>query len=291
MAAGSHRPNFMNMVFLVLANPSDETAVRVAVLLRQRHHVERVQVCTPDELVLAHWEHRVSRTGAENAIRLHDGALLADSKRVVIFNRLAGVKVPMFAGASLVNQDYARMEMFALLLSWLANPKYRVVNRPSPSSLAGPAYRPLVWQNLALRAGLCGLDLAATTSTRRFPAAKGAVPRPDVGWVSDPYGHLHANRFSWYSEPVPDRRASVLVIGERVIGDVPEPVADSCRRLANLAQLDLLRIDFARPSDSPANFVFIGAEPSPALSDAGALLSLVEFLESASSPDHDGTIR
>lgn len=281
--------NFMKTGFLVLANASDEAALRVAVMLRQRHH-ERVQVCTPEEIVLAHWEHRISFSGVENKIRLHSGAFLEDADHTVVFNRLAGINVPLFAGASMANQDYARTETFALLLSWLANPRYRVVNRPSPSNLSGPAYSPMIWQNLALRAGLQGLDVGATTSIRRFPLARDTMLRPDIGWVRDPYGQQPNSGFSWYSAAIPEQRTSVLVIGERVIGDVPDRVAGACQRLATLAQVDLLRIDFARPEDSPANFVFIGADPTPAVIECGALIALVEFLESVSKPDHDGAV-
>src|SRR5262245_5378873 len=92
-----------HMGVLVLATPSDATAVRVALLLRQRNRAERVLLCTEEEIVLAHWEHRISSGGIDTTIRLHDGSSLACSKRTVIFNRLSTIGTPISASASRVD--------------------------------------------------------------------------------------------------------------------------------------------------------------------------------------------
>jgi hypothetical protein len=275
------------MDFIILADSSDETAIRVAVLLRQRHGSRHVELRTVEELLFAHWEHRVSNRGITNRIRLHDGTLLPDSNRTVVFNRLTAIEPRLLENASSANQEYARIEAFALLLSWLAGFGRRVLNPPSPSGLSGSVHRPLIWQQQAVRAGLRGADLAATTSTRRFPPSLGAVPRPDIDRISDPYAQLYGNNFMWYSKPLPNRRTSVLVIGDRVIGEVPEGLAPPCRRLAKLSGVSLLRIDFAHADSAPAELVFIGADPCPVVTDSNALLSLVEFLEGLAASDEE----
>ena len=83
-------------------------------------------------------------------------------------------------GAATADRDYARMEMFALLLSWLANPGCPVINRPAPNALAGSAYRPPMWHRLAQIAGLTTVSLVATSSTRRFPVDRTAARRADI---------------------------------------------------------------------------------------------------------------
>ena len=271
------------MSFLVLANPWDETAVRIAVLLRQRHGAAAVQIHTPDELILARWAHRVADTGVETAIRLHGGTFLPDCVGTVIFNRLTTVDLPGFATATPADRDYARMEMFALLLSWLASPQLRVINPASPASLSGAVHRPLVWLDMARRAGLPGLDLTATTSTRRFPPGRGALPRSGSPGAIDPTGLPHGNSFSWFAAPVSDETTSVLVVGGQVLGDVPAPTADACRRLACLSGLDLLQIDLARPVAGPVPFVFTGANACPEIAGQAALSLLATFLEAAAA--------
>src|SRR5262249_31144793 len=137
------RPPFFHMNFIILAHPADETAIRVAVLLRQRHDLHSVEVRTAEELLFAQWEHRLWSGGIANRIRLHDDTLLADSKHTVVFNRLTAIELAAFASISPSDREYARTETFALLLSWLAGFERRVVNPPSPSGLSGGTYRPL----------------------------------------------------------------------------------------------------------------------------------------------------
>src|SRR5436190_5827656 len=134
------------MNFIILADPSDETALRTALLLRQRHGSERVHIRTADELVLAQWVHRITDEGVVNAVRFHDGTVVTNGGPTIIFNRLNGVNPPMFASASPATREYARMEIFALLLSWLASDQHRVINPPSAALPPGGVLRPLVWQ-------------------------------------------------------------------------------------------------------------------------------------------------
>ena len=277
------------MNFVVLADPADDTALKTALLLRQRHGPERVQIRTADELLLAHWEHRVSNAGVHNVVRFHDGAQITNSERTIIFNRLTAFAPPIFAGASAVNREYARTEMYALFLSWLESDRHRVVNPPSPTGSVSGVMRPLIWQHLALRSGFRTLGLGATTSTRRFPAAAGSLPRPDVSSVADPYQNASMNSFGWYSRPLPDRTISALVIGDKVLGDVSGITSSSCVRLTTLARIDLLGIDlaFEAPThEGPEDpGTFIGANPCPVIADPSAIHELVQYLETLASID------
>ena len=268
--------------YLVLAHPTDETAIAVASMLRQRHGEFAVELRSPEELLRAsHWDHRVSAAGVKTEIRMADGSLLAGNGPSVIFNRIGFVDPPQFLTAAPVDRDYARMEMFALILSWLTSPGCPVVNRPAPNALAGGVYRPTMWFRLAQIAGLPTIGLMATSSTRRFPANRTAIRRPDLAQVGayEASGRSRPNDFSWFSAPIDTNRVSFLAVGGRVPGDAPAALAEPCHRLAQLADTDVLRIDFVASADSPCGWVFAGADSCPHIAEPRSLLRVVSLLE------------
>src|SRR5262249_18392879 len=151
----------------------------------------------------------------------------------VIFNRICFVDLPQFFNAAQVDRDYARMEAFALLLSWLSSPGCPVINRPAPSALTGSAYRLPMWARLARVAGLTPLRLMAPPSTRRLPAHPTAARRPDLapGGASDREGLPRPNDFSWFSEPVGSSNLSLLTIGGSIPKNAPASLRAPCYRL------------------------------------------------------------
>ena len=272
--------------YLVLAHPTDETAIAVASILRQRHGEFAVELRSPEDLLCApQWDHRVSATGVKTEIRMSDGSFLAGNAPSVIFNRIGYVDPPQFQNAAPVDRDYARMEMFALLLSWLTSPGCPVINRPAPNALAGGVYRPPMWFRLAQISGLATVGLMATSSTRRFPAHPTAARRPDLVFAGahDMDGRPRPNDFAWFSEPIDADRASLLTVGGRVPEDAPAGLAEPCRRLAQLADTDILRIDFAASADSSSGWAFAGADSCPAVAEPGSLLRIVSLLETVAA--------
>ena len=268
--------------YLVLAHPTDETAIAVASMLRQRHGEFAVEFRSPEELLCAaHWDHRVSAAGVETEIRMGDGSLLAGNAPSVIFNRIGFVDPPHFITAAPADRDYARMEMFALLLSWLASPGCPVINRPAPNALAGGVFRPPMWFRLAQISGLPTIRLMATSSTRRFPADRVAARRPDLTntGVCHIDGRQRPNDFSWFSAPLDSDRASFLIVGGRIPEDAPAALAEPCRRLAQLADTDILRVDFLASADSPSGWAFAGANSCPHVAEPKSLLRIVSLLE------------
>lgn len=269
--------------FLVLAEPSDRTAIAVAATLRRRHGPGQVEIRTATELALApRWAHRLGEGQASTRIVFHDGSVLDDRRPAVIFNRLAFVAPPGTARMSAADRAYAQAEMAALVASWLAGAHCRVVNAPSSAAMTACVHRPLAWQRFAAAAGLETATVVASSSTRRFPPPAGAMRRPDLTWR--PAGALSSprpNGFGWYGEPLDDAAASALVIGERVIGDVDEPLARGCVRLARLAGADLLRVDFARRRAPRAPLVFTRANAMPSASTTAEISALADFLEAA----------
>ena len=285
-AAGVFAGRAGGVPYLVLAHPTDETALAVASLLRQRHGEFAVEWRSPEELQCSsRWDHRVSAAGVKTEIRLQDGSLLAGNAPSVIFNRIGFVDPPQFFRAAPADRDYARMEMFALLLSWLTDPGCAVVNRPAPNALAGGFYRPPMWFRLAQIAGLATIGLTATSSTRRFPPDRRAIRRPDLAHVGAHHvdGRPRPNDFSWFSEPIDTQRISILAIGGRVAEDAPAGLAEPCRRLAQLADTDILRIDFVMSANSPCGWTFAGADSCPQVTDPASQLRIVNLLETAAA--------
>ena len=277
--AASHRGG---VPYLVLAHSTDETAIAVASMLRQRHGEFAVEFRSPEELLCAtQWDHRVSAAGVETEIRMRDGSFLAGNAPSVIFNRIGFVDPPHFVTAAPTDREYARMEMFALLLSWLASPGCPAVNRPAPNALAGGVFRPPMWFRLAQIAGLPTVRLTATSSTRRFPVDRIAARRPDLATVGvhDIDGRPRPNDFAWFSAPLDCGRASFLIVGGRIPEDAPVALAEPCRRLAQLADTDILRADFAASVDSPSGWAFAGADSCPHVAEPGSLLRIVSLLE------------
>jgi hypothetical protein len=272
--------------YLVLAHAADQTASAVASALRQRHGASAVEWRSPEELVCAaQWDHRVSAAGVKTEIRMGDGSFLAGNAPSVVFNRTGFVDPPQFIGAATADRDYARMEMFALLLSWLASPGCPVINRPAPNALAGSAYRPPMWHRLAQIAGLTTVSLMATSSTRRFPVDRTAVRRADISYTvaPDTDGQPRPNDFAWFSEPVGAERASILTVGGRVPEQAPAALAEPCRRLAQLADTDILRIDVVASADSPSGWAFTGADSCPEVTEPRSVLRIVDLLETVAT--------
>lgn len=271
---------------LVLAHGNDETALAVAALLRQRHGDHAVAFRTVEEVLAAPcWDHRISASGVTSEIVMHDGARLGGRASSVIFNRVGFVDPPHFHNAAPADRDYARMELLALLLSWLADPGCPVVNRPAPGGLSGAMHRPLTWSRLAQIAGLTPLAMMATSSTRRFPSARDAVRRPDLSYTSGMFdgGPARPNDFSWFTAPGNAGQLSLLAIGGRIPQDAPPDLVEPCRRLAQLADTDILRIDLVASSASPTGWAFARADSCPHISDPDSLVRVARLLETSAA--------
>jgi len=257
--------------FLILAHPGDETAARVAARLLRRHPFVDTRLVSLDEIILApQWAHRLEGARVESVLTLHDGTMIHSDAIGVVFNRLRYVDMPHFAVASAVDREYAVMEMFALLLSWLAALRCPVISPVSPQGLGGPSYTSLAWQYLASKSGLPTARVRLTSSVRRYPmpgliaysmgpAAPGNVP----AWLVDPPG---------------EQRSCAFVVGDQVFGGIPAEFIEPCLKLASLSGIEILLIHFVW-SVSRASWVFSGVDPCPAMANEGILDSVVRLLE------------
>ena len=273
--------------FIILAHPGDHTAVCVASALRRHHGPHAVRLVSVDEILLApRWVHCVGAKGVDTTVELHDGTALHSASIGVVFNRLNYVDAAHFAHAPAADKDYAAMELFALLLSWLAGLPCPVINRPSPAGLGGAVQTLQDWLLLAVRAGLAVPNMRFTSNARRFARA---------GWqpVEGPWDVSIDEREPWptglvRAQPAwlaPDAcaptgaRHSVFLVEGEPVGEVPSTLVGACRKLAALCDAELLRLDF---TDSPLGddrWSFVGADMRPEITSGATLAALIQCLE------------
>jgi hypothetical protein len=255
----------------ILARRDDVAAVALATLLRRRRC--RVVLAFDHDLAVAHVVHRPSSgsvrggTGAStlalagDVVRLPDGTSI-DATTDVVVCRIATLAPAR--QSSPTRQSYAEAEMFALALSWLSGLGDAVLNRPSPTSLAGAEVDLLHLHRLASGVGLAVPDLRLWVNAARSPgqaAREGTgppLPRPGT-----------------WSEPVePICRA--LVLGATVHG-APSSLHSRLAVLAAAAGLVVCEIGLGRTAslDEP---VVTGISAVPLLAEPGRLALLADFL-------------
>ena len=276
------------MRFIILAHPGDHTAVCVASALRRRHGPQAVRLVSVDEILLApRWVHCVGARRVSTTVELHDGTALHSDSIGVVFNRLNYVDAAHFAHASAADKDYAAMELFALLLSWLAGLPCPVINRPSPAGLGGAVQTLQDWLLLAVRAGLPVPNTRFTSNARRF--ARAGWQRVEGPWdvsVDEcepwPTGLVRAQP-AWLAPPEvcapTGARHRVFLIDGETVGEFPAALIGGCRRLGALCDAELLRLDFADSPQSDGLRAFVGADMNPEITSGATLTALIQCLE------------
>ena len=228
-------------MILVLCEEADQSALWAAEAMRLRG--KTLAVVTGADLAAAErWEHTVGATGADCELRLAGGARLRSGDVAGVLNRLAFVPTAWRRRFGGPDQDYALQEMHAFYLSWLHALPGPKLNAPAPQGLCGNQRHPSMWTALAARAGLPVRPFRQTSDDD-----------PSLVWQTAVW-----HTASWQptngqgtSLPTAYAHATVHVIGDRVLG--PGTLTDrygaACRRLAQLAGVMLLGIDFARDAD------------------------------------------
>lgn len=218
---------------LVLAEPSDRTAMQVARALMQAG--EPVEIVTPAELMMApHWSHDPF---GDSLVRLASGVEITAGRLSSVLNRVQFVHPVHFAGSSPANQSYAAEEYFALLVSWLTGFGAQVSNPPHPGFVAG--YKP--FSPLEDR-----LELADPQGTDRFAAASRSGL---LGRMSGQSGYPEPEAPVMPASPAMDPggpdRGRVLVAGARLSRpDPPEALVAQIRAAMARRNLTLAAVTF-----------------------------------------------
>lgn len=232
---------------LVLAHPEDTTALRVTAALRRRVGVEKVRLVSAESLALApSWRHRLNtrraRSGSpgkekaldlqvESQVRLANGEELTEEVKVV-FNRLCYAVLPQFEQAGEVDRNYAAIEMFALLLSWLASLQSAgvpMINPPSTRGLGAQRRSRFEWLALAGQAGMPAVDLHLKFEPESPDSAGYRLPSLNIS-------------------------SRALAAGKRLLFDSPETLRQpgleqAIQRMQELCACPLLELTFARQDD------------------------------------------
>jgi hypothetical protein len=147
------------------------------------------------------------------------------------------------------DRSYAAQEAHAFFEAWLSAAPCKVVNPPSPLSLASPAWPALVWGAAADKLGIPIAD-----ELRFAPPAASAGMRARGG------------------SSVTER--SVHVVGDEVVGDRPGSVAQWALDLARSLGVAYLRATYEDGGGGPR---LIQLDARPELADARVRESLVRY--------------
>lgn len=242
----------------------------------------KVEVVNVEELAPgAAWSHRQANGEVRTIIDLVDGRSLDSDAIGAVLNRARYPPAPFFPRPR--DRDYAVMETFALLLSWLQSLSALVVNRPSPRGLGGSERTLLEWLHLAVASGLTARRVRFTTDGRRFHVAGRRAHQPPFahwGALGPPLdGAVPAGaRPTLFAEEV-GALERVTVIGERTFGARKQHAA-ALRRLAATAGCSLLEVELAS-SPTGSDPLFCGANPFPTQLNSAEIEALAAWLVEA----------
>lgn len=246
-------------MWLVLCSPSDVSARWAAEGLRRRG-LTPLELVTSDKLAFARWEHRVVNGGTSLWFTLSEGRSIQAGDVRGALNRLQDVPPEALILIHPADRDYVRQEFYSFLMSCLGTLPGLMLNRPTAWGLSGRWRHLSEWVHLAARSGLpiapyreSTLDLNHTLET------DGRVVTGDI--------------------PV----STVFVVDGVVVGPpVPEPIRDGCRRLAELAAMQLLAIEFFAGPSGPWTFAGAAAQPDLMRGGEALLDAMAERLRAGS---------
>jgi hypothetical protein len=225
-------------VILVVASRVDDVAQRLVAELPENS----AELLTCLDLSLPGW-----RVGAEAA---SDSICIAGGRKLEP-RTISGVVclLPYIFEQELVHIEpedraYVASEMTAFLLFWLDTLTCPKLNAPTAACLSGPHWAPERWRMAAASAGLAVKPIRRST------------------------------RLTARSDPSPERRITVIVVGGHSLGQDDQELRRQARSLASAVGVDLLSVHFAEHKGTPH---FLGADVFPDLSQPGAAEAIWDF--------------
>lgn len=216
-------------MIVILAGRHDQSARALAARWAGHDAV----LLTPRGLSEAGWRHRLDSPADSAAVLGGRAVPVSDITGVV--TRLWAVADADLPHVVPEDREYVGIEMSAFLTSWVSSLACPVLNRPSPTCLAGPSWRDEEWAHRAARLGI-----PVRPVVRR--SALGVPPEPPR---------------------TPEGLRSVTVVGARCLGAADETLRGYARRLAEHAGTGLLEVFFEGEGDGAA---FVGVNLWPDIS-------------------------
>jgi hypothetical protein len=227
-------------VIIILASCLDKGARTLVT----RAGTGRVALLTCKDLSVPGWRHYIAAAGTPVAVI--GGREVALEEITGVVTCLPGVSELELLHIVPADRPYVAGEMTAFLLSWLSTLSCPVVNRPSPTCLSGPYWRPEQWAYLASQIGM-----------RVQPVQR---------------------RVAFAQAPAPAVRESTtaIIVGERCLGQVDTTVMSGARRLAKAADVEMLTVRVSGPGPDAT---FLGADPWPDLTSEETVDAVLEYIE------------
>ncbi len=224
----------------------DPSATDVAHSVATRIGGHRVSVVGSLELATATWEHRIESGSAHTRLTLGQDRTIETEKIGAVLNLVRSLPALGLSGATARDRAYADVEMQALFVSFIRSFRCPVINDVDGQGALG-MWSAHQWSALAHRCGLSTGVESLRIGTRLVDQRT--------------------------ASPATGRHASIVVIGQQVLGEIPPPLQAQCLDLADLAGCDLLGLTFEWVGEPR----LVNVDPFPALS-AGVAHAVADLL-------------
>lgn len=219
------------------------------------------------------WRHTLQQGTIESEVVCADGRVLHSRALDGVLCRLRHAPAPLFAASPTRDRDYAVMEGYALLMSWLASLPCPVINPAGSRGLCGPGLGFVEWLALGARSGLRPRGFRLDTPSGHPPGEGWAPHRLQTQTATtlalEPVSRPAADRPAVWLAPVAAPPVEALAVGDRVIGAPDDGLVASCLEVARRSSCPVLALHFA-PDPVDGEPLLCGAEPCPALESRAA---------------------
>jgi len=217
-------------VIVIVASRYDGPAHR----LNERWAGDGSCLFTPGDLSVSGWRYYPS--DPLNSSGIIGGREIKQSEIHGVFSRLPWVWEGELVDIVSEDRAYVAAEMSAFFLCWLAGLTCPVLNRPTASCLTGPGWGREQWNSAAWKAGMRvqPVERQGSLTASSMPASIDAATEA--------------------------AKTTVTVVGGRCLGEADKTLLTQARRLADLAKVDFLSVQF---SSAEADACFAGASACP----------------------------
>jgi hypothetical protein len=223
-------------MIVILASQEDSSAR----LLAERWSAHGALLLSPMDLSVCGWRYNPLTPEANAAMigrrSVHCGEISG------VLTRLPWILQDELLHITPIDRAYVASEMNAFLLTLLDGLTCPLLNRPTPTCLAGPDWRNEQWVNCAARLGIPVHPVArkAGPSIELAPRTPNSEPQTPNPKLQTPNSKLQTT--------------SVTVVGGHCFGTADETLTNCAQRLAAVAGVDLLAVHFKVVNGEPRLF-------------------------------------